>query len=81
MHKFNEGDEYDKIYEVLSTFKKKLKTNNILNEKYKSMLENLNYEQHYWSRTAIDIKKIGHDCVRLMKRLIYYDRFYYDDMN
>ena len=33
----------------------KLKLNNILIEKYKKMLENPNFEQDNWSRTAIGI--------------------------
>ena len=40
-NKIYDGDDYDKIYEVLSTLKnKKLKINNILIEKYKDMLKN-----------------------------------------
>ena len=45
------------------------------------MIINPVFEQDYWSRTAIGIYKVGHDCVRLMKWLIYYDRSYYDNMN
>ena len=43
---------------------KKLKTNNILIEKYKDMFMNPNFEQDYWSRTAEGIYKIGHDSIR-----------------
>ena len=47
LHKINEGDDYDKIYEVLSTLKnKKLKINKTLIEKYKYMLENPDFEQN-----------------------------------
>ena len=46
-------DDYDKMYKVLSTLKnKKLKIGNIFIEKYKNMLENPNFKQDYWSRTA-----------------------------
>ena len=45
------------------------------------MLENPNFEQDYWSKTAEGIHKNGHDIIRLMKWLIYYDRFYYANMN
>ena len=77
-----EGDDYDKIYEVLSTLKnKKLKINNILIEKYKDMLENSDFEVNYWSRTATGIYKIGHDSIRLMKWICYYDRSYYENIN
>ena len=45
--KIYEDDDYDEIYEVLSTLKyKKLKSNNILIEKYKNMLKNPNFEQN-----------------------------------
>ena len=45
------------------------------------MLENLDFEQHYWSRTATGIYKIGHDSITLMNWLFYYDRSYYDNIN
>ena len=45
------------------------------------MLENPNFEQDYHSRTAIDIYEIGQDSIRLMKRLAYYDRSYYENIN
>ena len=45
------------------------------------MLENPDFEQDYWSRTAEGIYKIGHDSIRIMKWLIFYDRSYYDNMN
>ena len=50
-------------------------------DKYKIMLENPDFEQDYWSRTAEGIYKIGHDSIRLRKWLIYLDRCYYDIMN
>ena len=81
VYKNYEGDDYDKIYEVLSTLKnKKLKINNILIEKYKNILENPNFEQNFWSRTAEGIYKIGHDSIRLMKWICYYDRSYYENI-
>ena len=39
------------------------------------------FQKNYWSRTTEGIYKIGHDSIRLMKWLIYYDRSYYDNMN
>ena len=46
VYKIYEGDDYDKIYEVLSTLKnKKLKINNILIEKYKDMILNNTIDQ------------------------------------
>ena len=45
------------------------------------MSQNPDFEQDYWSRTAEGNYKIGHDSIRLMKWLVFYDRFYYDDMN
>ena len=82
LYKIYDGDNYDKIYEVLSTLKnEKLKTNNVLIEKYKDMLMNPIFEQEYWSRTAEGIYKVGHDSIGLLKWLIYDDRSYYDNMN
>ena len=82
VYKIYEGDDYYKTYEVLSTLKnKKLKINNSLIEKYKNMLENSDFEQNYWSRTATGIYKIGHDSIRLMKWICYYDRSYYENIN
>ena len=82
VYKNYEGDDYDEIYKILSTLKnKKLKINNILIEKYKNMFENLNFEQNYWSRTATGIYKVGHDSIRLMKWICYYDRSFYENIN
>ena len=82
VYKIYEGDDYDKIHEVLSTLKnKKLKINNLLIEKDKNMLLNPNFEQKHWSRTAEGIYKIGHDSIRLMKWICYYDRSYYENIN
>ena len=82
VYKNYEDDDYDEIFKVLSTLKnKKLKINITLIEKYKDMLENPDFEQNYWSRTATGIYKIGHDSIRLMKWLIYRDRSHHDNMN
>ena len=40
------------------------------------MFENLDFEQNYWSRSAKGIYKIGHDSIKIMKWLAYYDRSY-----
>ena len=45
------------------------------------MLENPNFEQNYYSRTAVGNYKTKHDIIRLMKWLIYYDQSYYDNLN
>ena len=82
LYKIYEGDDYDEIYKELSRLKKKkLKINNILIEIYKNMLENPDFEQNHWSRTAEGVNKIGHDCIRLMKWICYYDRSYYENIN
>ena len=79
---FYKGDDCDKIYGVFSTLKnKKLKSNNTLFEKYKDMLENPDFEQDHWSRTAEGFYKIGQDSIKLMKRLFYYDRSYHNNLN
>ena len=77
-----DGNKYDEIYKVSSTLKnKKLKINNILFDKYKDMIKNSDFEQNFWSETAIGIYKIGHDSIRLMKWICYYDRSYYENIN
>ena len=38
------------------------------------MLENPDFEQDYWSRTAEGIYKTGRDSTRLMKWLAHYDK-------
>ena len=82
VYKIYEGDEYDQIYEVLSTLKnKKLKVNNTIIEIYKDMLKNLNFEQNKFSLTSSGIYKTGHDSIRLMKWICYYDRSYYENIN
>ena len=50
-------------------------------KKIKNILENPNFEQKYWSRTAEGNCKIGHDSFRLMKWICYYDRLYYEKIN
>ena len=82
LYKIYEGNDFDEIYKVLSTLKnKKLKINNILIEKYKDMLENPNFEQNKDSITSTGIYRIGHDSIRLMKWICYYDRSYYENIN
>ena len=82
VYKIYEGDDYDEIFKVLSTLKKNnLKVNNILVEKYKDMIKNPDFEQNCFSRTAKGIYKIGHDSLRLMKWICYYDRSYYENIN
>ena len=82
VYRINEDDDYDEIYKVLSTLKnKKLKINNKLIEIYKDLLKNPDFEQNYWSKTATGIYKIGHDSIRLMKWICYYDRSYYENRN
>ena len=82
LYKIYESDDFEEIYKVLSTLKiKKLKINNILIEKYKDMLQNPNFEQNKYSITSTGIYKIGHDSIRLMKWICYYDRSYYENIN
>ena len=79
VYKTYDGDDSDKIYEVLTTLKnKKLKINNILFEKYKDILENPSFDQNHCSITSTGVYKIGHDSIRLMKWICYYDRFFYE---
>ena len=82
VYKIYEDDDYDEICKVMSILKnKKLKINYKLIEIYKDMLKNPNFVQNYWSRTAIGVYKIGHDSIRLMKWICYYDRSYYENIN
>ena len=82
IYKIYEGNDFDEIYKVLSSFKnKKLKINNTLIDIYEDMMKNPDFEQDYWSRTATGIYKIGHDSIRLMKWICCYDRSYYENIN
>ena len=45
------------------------------------MLENPDFEQDFWSKTATGIYKIGHNSVRLLKWICYSDRSYYENIN
>ena len=82
LYKIYEGDDYDEIYKVLSILKnKKLKVNNTLINIYKDMLKNPNFEQNKYSLTSTGNYKIGHDSIRLMKWICYYDRSYYENIN
>ena len=45
------------------------------------MLENPDFKQDYWSNTSQGEYKIGHDSIRLMKWICYYDRSYYENIN
>ena len=38
------------------------------------MNEKVDFEQNHWSRTAEGIYKTGHDSIRLIKWLSYYDK-------
>ena len=45
------------------------------------MLENPKFKQNNYSRTAVSIYKIGHVSMKPKRWLLYYDRFYYDNLN
>ena len=55
--------------------------NNILIKKYKKVLENPDFEQNQYSKTATSIYKIGHHSIRSMNWLCYCDRSYYENIN
>ena len=44
------------------------------------MLEIPDFQQNQYSTTATNIYKIGHDNIRLMKWLAFYDRSYYEKL-
>ena len=82
VYKIYEGNDLDKLFEVLSLLKnKKLKINIILIEKKRDMIQNPDFEQDYWSKTAIGIYKTGNDSIRLRKWICYNDRSYYEKIN
>ena len=82
VYRIYEDNDYDKVYEVLSTLKNnKLKINNTIIEIYKDMLKNPNFEQNNYSISSTGIYKIAHDSLRLMKWICYYDRSYYENIN
>ena len=45
------------------------------------MLENPDFEQNKYSITSTGIYKIGHDSIRLMKWICYYDLSFYENVN
>ena len=49
-------------------------------EKYKDKNKNSDFEQNYYSRTSTGIYKIGHDSIRSMKWIAFYDRSYYENL-
>ena len=82
VYRIYEDNDYEKIYEVLSTLNnKKLKTNNTIFEIDKDMLKNPNFEQNKYFLTSTGISKKTHDSKRLMKWICYYDRFHYENIN
>ena len=81
VYKINEEDNYDRIYEVLSTLKnKKLERNNILIEIYRDMLKEPNFEQNKYSIISRGIYKFAHDSIGILKWICYYDRSYYENI-
>ena len=79
VYRIYESNDYNEIYKILSVLKnKKLKIIEILIEKYKNMLENSDFEQDYWSQTAIGVYKISHDSIRIIKWICYYDRSFHE---
>ena len=82
VYKIYEDNDYDKIYEVLTTLKnRKLKITNILIEKYRDMFKNPNFEQNHYSLTSSGIYKNAYDSIRLTNLICYYDRSYYQNIN
>ena len=82
VYKIYKCNDFVKTYEVLSTLKsEKSKINNTLNEKYIDMLENPDFEQNKYSRTTEGTYKIGHDKIRKLKWICYYDRSYHEKEN
>ena len=78
VYRIYESADKDKLFDVLIKLKNKnVKFNNIFIEKHNVMNENPNFEQKYYSRTAKSINKTGHDSIKFITCLAYYDRTYY----
>ena len=45
------------------------------------MIKNSKFEQNYYSRTPVGVYKVGHDSIRIFKRVAYYDRCFYENVN
>ena len=45
------------------------------------MIEIPDFEQDYWSKTAIGLYIVANDSIRLKKGICYYDRSYYENIN
>ena len=45
------------------------------------MIKNPNFEMNKYSLTSTGIYKTGHDSIRLMKWICYFDRSYYNNSN
>ena len=68
VYKNYEGDDFDKIYKILSILKNiNLKINNISIEIYKNKLENPNFEQNKYSLTSTGFYKSAHDSIQSRK--------------
>ena len=81
VYKIYEVNDFEKIYEVLSTLKyKKVKVNNTLIDIYKEMLLNHIFEQNKNSITSTGILKIAHNSFSIMKWICYCDRSYYENI-
>ena len=81
LYKIYEVENFNEIFKVLSTLKnKKLKLNNTLIDINKNLLKNPNFEQNKYLITATGIYKIGHDSIRSMKWICYYDHSYYENI-
>ena len=82
LYQIYEGDDFNEKYKVLSTLKsKKLKFIKILIEIYRDMIKNPNFEQNKYSLTSTGNYKIGHDSVRFINWIWYYDRSYHENIN
>ena len=73
VYKRNEGESFNESLNILSTLrKKKLKSQNELAERKRSMIKE--FEQNRDSRTASGIFRIGHDRIRISKYMAHFDR-------
>ena len=81
VYKIYEVNDFEKIYEVLSTLKyKKVRVNNTLIDIYKEMLLNHIFEQKKKFNNFNWLFKIAHNSFRIMKWICYCDRSYYENI-
>ena len=74
VYKLYEDNDFNWISEILSRKNLIKYSGNIPIETYVNL--DKDFEQNYYSKTALDFYKIGHDSFRIKKSMSYYDKNY-----